>query len=69
MKALVSTYASVRGIELRDLFRSAYLRAFQKDMPPHSLDEDLRIFNEQGVTPKYLINFLLSIIGTDRGTK
>ena len=66
MKTLVETHAQVRGVSLRDFFRSCYMRAFGKDIPSCSLDDDVRNFVSKGVTPKYVINFFLNHIGANR---
>lgn len=64
MHALVKTYADVHGFDLRDLFRVAYMGAFERDIGTStSLDEDVAEFNRIGRTPPYVIKFFLNIIG------
>lgn len=62
MKALVETHALVRGVSLRDLFRSAYMAIFGKDISQTALDDDLIGF-KQGITPPYVIKHFLNMIG------
>lgn len=62
MRALVETHALVRGISLRDLFRSCYMAIFGKDISQQSLADDLAGFN-QGVTPPYVIKYFLNRFG------
>ncbi len=63
MRALVLTYVELRNVSLRDLFRTAYMAAFQKDIPSGSLDEDVRTFNNCGNTPPYVVKFFLRLYG------
>lgn len=63
MRALVLTYVELQRIELRELFRSAYIAAFQKDIPPRSLDEDVEMFKRCGNSPPYVIKFFLKLYG------
>lgn len=63
MHALVKTYAEVRGLDLRDLFRSAHISAFGHDAGWHALDEDVAEFKRIGKTPPYVIRFFLNIVG------
>ena len=65
VKILVETHAQVRGVSLRDFFRSCYMRAFGKDIPSGSLDDDVRNFVSKGVTPKYVINYFLNSLGAN----
>lgn len=57
---LVLGHAEAHRITVESLFRTAYIALFQKDIPPRSLDEDVRTFNSQGITPKYVITYFLN---------
>ena len=50
-------------MEARDLFRSAYMRKFQKDIPPKSLEEDVIEYLKSGKVPPYLVDFMLDTYG------
>lgn len=63
MKALVLTHAEVRNIPLRDLFRTAYISAFQKDISSGSLDDDVKLFRSSGNTPPYVVKYFLKLYG------
>ncbi len=63
MQALVDSHAFVRNIELRDLFRSAYIRRFSKDISSTSLDEDVKTFKQFGKVPPYLVDFMIATYG------
>lgn len=63
MQALVESHAFVRSIELRDLFRSAYIRRFGKDISTTSLDEDVTTFKKYGKVPPYIVDFMIATYG------
>lgn len=63
MQALVDSHAFVRSIDLRDLFRSAYMRRFGKDISTTSLDEDVGVFKKYGKVPPYVIDLMIAIYG------
>lgn len=63
MQALVESHAFVRSIELRDLFRSAYIRRFGKDISAASLDEDVATFKKYGKVPPYIVDFMIATYG------
>ncbi len=63
MQALVDSHIFVRKMEARDLFRSAYMRKFQKDIPPKSLEEDVIEYLKSGKVPPYLVDFMLDTYG------
>lgn len=63
MRALVESHAFVRRIEIRDLFRSAYIRRFNKDISQTSLDEDVDVFQKFGKVPPYIVDFMLAVYG------
>ena len=60
MKCLVLGHAEAHRITVESLFRTAYMALFGKDIPPRSLDEDVRTFHSQGITPKYVITYFLN---------
>lgn len=62
VKALVEVHAQVRGVSLRDLFRSCYMATFGKDISQNSLADDLVSF-QQGITPPYVIKYFLNRLG------
>ena len=63
MQALVESHAFVRSLELRDLFRSAYIRRFGKDISTTSLDEDVTTFKKYGKVPPYIVDFMIATYG------
>ena len=63
MQALIDSHIFVTQIQPRDLFRSAYLKKFGKDMPEHSLEEDVKKYMETGKTPGYMIDFMVDTYG------
>ena len=63
MQALVDRHILVNKIEPRELFRSAFLKKFGRDMPERSLDEDVKKYLENGRTPGYIVDFMIDIYG------
>lgn len=63
MRALVDSYAFVKGIDLRQLFRSAYLNKYQKDIPSEFLDQDVSVFERIGTVPPYMVDYMIGIYG------
>lgn len=63
MQALVDRHILINKIEPRELFRSAFLKKFGRDMPERSLDEDVKNYLENGKTPGYIIDFMIGIYG------
>lgn len=63
MQALIDSHIFVTQIQPRDLFRSAYLKKFGKDMPEHSLLEDVEQYVKHGKTPGYVIDFMVDTYG------
>lgn len=64
MQALVDSHIFVHRLEPKELFRSAYVKKFSKDMPPQSLDDDVGKFLKTGNVPPYLVDFMLGIYGS-----
>lgn len=61
--ALIQVTCQNRNITARTFFRSAYLWRFNKDMPPNSLDDDVREYETHYAVPKYVIDYVLHIVG------
>ncbi|MFZ3032270.1 MAG: hypothetical protein WA082_04495 [Candidatus Moraniibacteriota bacterium] len=63
MRALVDLYAFVKEIDLRQLFRSAYLNKYQKDIQSQLLDQDVSVFERFGTVPSYMVDYMIGIYG------
>lgn len=63
MQALVDRHILVNKIDPRELFRSAFMKKFGRDMPERSLDEDVKKYLDQGKTPAYIVDFMIDIYG------
>lgn len=66
MHAIVLAHAEVKNVPVRDVFRAAYMYAFEKDIPTQSLDEDVAQFEKVGITPQYVIRYFLELFGGQR---
>lgn len=62
LHAFTLVYTQSKRIELRSFLRSAYMAKYQKDIPPDSLAEDLRLFQERQVLRQYLIEYVIPLI-------
>lgn len=63
MQALVDSHIFVNRLDPKDLFRSAYLRKFQKDIPPNALEEDVAKYKKGGLVPAYVTEMMLATYG------
>lgn len=64
MHALVLAHAEAKRVSVRDIFRAAYMYAFEKDAPPRSLEDDLEAFHKTGNSPPYVIRYFLELFGS-----
>lgn len=63
MQALIDSHAFINQLSVRDVFRLAYIRAFDKDPPARSLDEDVAAYQKTGNVPPYTVRYMLEVYG------
>lgn len=62
LHAFVLVDAETKKVSMRDYIRAAYMARFGKDIPPVSLEEDLKLFREYQILRQYLVDFAISRI-------
>lgn len=62
MLALIQATCVARKCTSRDLFRTAYMWRFGKDIPAESLMDDVSDFSVKYKVPQYVIDYMLDLV-------
>ena len=66
MHALIESAVERRKITIRELFRYAYIRRFQKDIPSGSLDDDVRKYESDHSAPPYVVAYMVELYSDNK---
>ena len=64
MRTLVLNHLRLQEMSPVQFFRSCYMWKFDKDIPPHALEEDTQAFLRSVAVPKYIVDYMLHVYGT-----
>ena len=63
MQALCNSHLIVHKLTTKELFRSAYMWRFGRDITDQSLTDDTQLFDERGKIPPYIVDYFVHIYG------